>query len=185
MTSIRNRRGRDGTSESKNNECIEKNLFPCHNIDVRVFREPRSLGSRGVSPRKKINPPLIAENASRKSRRAPTRAPPIILIGGTPVHSRRARYTDTPSRSAAAATPPPPPRKTSFVARPNRIRARSNRDPMTPYPSTAMIILRLLLTPSRSARRGRSGGTRGARRCGSAGAAFVTPSPRSGGCARA
>ena len=103
MTSIRNRRGRDGTSESKNNDCIEKNLFPCHNIDARVFREPRSLGSRGVSPRKKINPPLIAENASRKSRRAPTRAPPIILIGGTPVTSRRRR------RELPVTLPLPPP----------------------------------------------------------------------------
>lgn len=111
---------------------------------TRVFREPRSLGSRGVLPRKKINPPLIAENAhsaSRKSRRAPKRAPLIILIGGTPVNSRRARYTDTPSRSAAAAQNVSCRATESHTRRSNRnpiIRPKPlNRDDHTPTPPHA------------------------------------------------
>ena len=127
MTSIRNRRSATARAKAKTTSELKRICFRV--TTARVFREPRSLGSRGVLPRKKINPPLIAENASRKSRRAPTRAPPIILIGGTPVHGRRARYTDTPSRSAAAAAAAAA-AQTSFVARPNRIRARSKSDPI-------------------------------------------------------
>ena len=68
---------------------------------ARVFREPRSLGSRVDSRR--INLSCRKTPSSTKSRRAPTRAPPIILIGGTPVTSRRRR------RELPVTLPLPPP----------------------------------------------------------------------------
>ena len=83
----------------KTNEKRVKRI--CFRVTTAPFREPRSLGSRVDS--RKINLSCRKTPSSTKSRRAPTRAPPIILIGGTPVTSRRTR------RELPVTLPPPPP----------------------------------------------------------------------------
>ena len=77
----------------KTNEKRVKRI--CFRVTTAPFREPRSLGSRVDS--RKINLSCRKTPSSTKSRRAPTRAPPIILIGGTPVTSRRRRKANFPS----------------------------------------------------------------------------------------
>ena len=91
---------RDATmfTENKRKTC-GKNLFSCHNRAVSRAPKPR------VPRRFAKNKPLSCRKtpSSTKSRRAPTRAPPIILIGGTPVTSRRRR------RELPVTLPLPPP----------------------------------------------------------------------------
>ena len=83
----------------KTNEKRVKRI--CFRVTTAPFREPRSLGSRVNS--RKIHLSCRKTLSSTKSRRAPTRAPPIILIGGTPVTSRRRR------RELPVTLPLPPP----------------------------------------------------------------------------
>ena len=90
---------RDATMFAENKRNRVKRI--CFRVTTAPFREPRSLGSRVES--RKINLSRRKTQSSTKSRRAPTRAPPIILIGGTPVTSRRTR------RELPVTLPPPPP----------------------------------------------------------------------------
>ena len=90
---------RDATMFAENKLNRVKRI--CFRVTTAPFREPRSLGSRVDS--RKINLSCRKTPSSTKSRRAPTRAPPIILIGGTPVTSRRRR------RELPVTLPLPPP----------------------------------------------------------------------------
>ena len=85
-------------SRKRNDKRVKRIRF---RVTTAPFREPRSLGSRVDS--RKINLSCRKTPSSTKSRRAPTRAPPIILIGGTPVTSRRRR------RELPVTLPLPPP----------------------------------------------------------------------------
>ena len=160
---------RDATIFAENKRNRVKRI--CFRVTTAPFREPRSLGSRVES--RKINLSRRKTQSSTKSRRAPTRAPPIILIGGTPVTSRRTR------RELPVTLPPPPPPPPLLCARFERARAlkiktapavvRDDGDETNP------VVFHFFFTPRRPAPRGPSGGTRGGRRCGSAGAAYATP----------
>ena len=97
----------------KTNEKRVKRI--CFRVTTAPFREPRSLGSRIDS--RKINLSCRKTPSSTKSRRAATRAPPIILIGGTPVTSRRKR------RELPVTLPLPPPLLLLLCARFERARA--------------------------------------------------------------
>ena len=104
---------RDATMFAENKLNRVKRI--CFRVTTAPFREPRSLGSRVES--RKINLSRRKTQSSTKSRRAPTRAPPIILIGGTPVTSRRTR------RELPVTLPPPPPPPPLLCARFERARA--------------------------------------------------------------
>ena len=104
---------RDATIFAENKRNRVKRI--CFRVTTAPFREPRSLGSRVES--RKINLSRRKTQSSAKSRRAPTRAPPIILIGGTPVTSRRTR------RELPVTLPPPPPPPPLLCARFERARA--------------------------------------------------------------
>ena len=104
---------RDATMFAENKRNRVKRI--CFRVTTAPFREPRSLGSRVES--RKINLSRRKTQSSTKSRRAPTRAPPIILIGGTPVTSRRTR------RELPVTLPPPPPPPLLLCARFERARA--------------------------------------------------------------
>ena len=158
----------------KTNEKRVKRI--CFRVTTAPFREPRSLGSRVDSRR--INLSCRKTPSSTKSRRAPTRAPPIILIGGTPVTSRR-RRRELP---VTLSLPPPPLLLLLLLcARFERARAikiktapvvvRDDGDETNPV----VLVPIFFFTPRRPAPRGPSGGTRGGRRCGSAGAAYAAP----------
>ena len=104
---------RDATMFAENKLNRVKRI--CFRVTTAPFREPRSLGSRVDSRR--INLSCRKTPSSTKSRRAPTRAPPIILIGGTPVTSRRRR------RELPVTLPLPPPLLLLLCARFERARA--------------------------------------------------------------
>ena len=104
---------RDATMFAENKRNRVKRI--CFRVTTAPFREPRSLGSHVES--RKINLSRRKTQSSTKSRRAPTRAPPIILIGGTPVTSRRTR------RELPVTLPPPPPPPPLLCARFERARA--------------------------------------------------------------
>ena len=165
---------RDATMFAENKRNRVKRI--CFRVTTAPFREPRSLGSRVDSRR--INLSCRKTPSSTKSRRAATRAPPIILIGGTPVTSRRRR------RELPVTLPLPPPPLLLLLllcARFERARAikiktapvvvRDDGDETNPV----VLVPIFFFTPRRPAPRGPSGGTRGGRRCGSAGAAYAAP----------
>ena len=164
---------RDATMFAENKLNRVKRI--CFRVTTAPFREPRSLGSRVES--RKINLSRRKTQSSTKSRRAPTRAPPIILIGGTPVTSRRTRR----ELPVTLPPPPPPPPPLLLCARFERARAlkiktapavvRDDGDETNPV----VLVPIFFFTPRRPAPRGPSGGTRGGRRCGSAGAAYAAP----------
>ena len=117
---------RDATIFAENKRNRVKRI--CFRVTTAPFREPRSLGSRVES--RKINLSRRKTQSSTKSRRAPTRAPPILLRGGTPVTSRRTR------RELPVTLPPPPPPPPLLCAFRTRVRSKNQNRPPS-YATTA------------------------------------------------